>query len=346
MAAFYLPYTYGTFLSGRMHHTMKKLHRKYGPVIRVGPNHLAVDGSIAWPEVFAHQIDKEEYGKLPNYLFIGDIISIIGAPKDMHRRQRRQLGHAFSDGALRDQGPVIQNYVDLLMERFTEKSDAGEIFDVNDWFNFTTFDVIGHLTHSKSFSCLANGSHPWISEFFRGFRGRSYAHFLSQVPFAFEIVKRLHLVRDITNDEKDKKDSVERTIERINLGDYAIEGYRDFTSYMLKKNHDGESNFAGLGLLASATILIGAGAETTAAAMSALIFYLGITPTAYKRLVEEIRSTFDDEESITITSTQKLEYLHACIEESLRVYPPINETPPRVCPGDTIDGKYVPRGVS
>ncbi|KAL7785758.1 cytochrome P450 [Trichoderma afarasin] len=346
MAAFYLPYTYGTFLSGRMHHTMKKLHRKYGPIIRVGPNHLAVDGSIAWPEVFGHKTDKEEYGKLPGFLFAGDTISIIGAPKDMHRRQRRQLGHAFSDGALRDQGPIIQSYVNLLMERFTEKSEAGKSFDVNDWFNFTTFDVIGHLTHSKSFNCLENGSHPWISEFFRGFRGRSYAHFLSQVPYAFEIVKALHLIRDITNNEKDKNDSVQRTIERIKMGDYAIEGYRDFTSYMLKKNHDGESSFVGLELLASATILIGAGAETTAATMSALIFYLGITPTAYNRLVEEIRSAFDDEESITITSTQQLEYLHACIEESLRMYPPINETPPRVCPGDTIDGKYVPRGTA
>ncbi|UKZ78591.1 hypothetical protein TrVFT333_006337 [Trichoderma virens FT-333] len=318
MAAFQLPYTYGTLVSGHMHNTMKKLHRKYGPIVRVGPDHLAFDGSIAWPEVFAHRADKEEYGKVSNFLFMGDTMSIIGAPKAIHRRQRRQLGHAFSDGALRDQGPIMKKYVDLLMQRFTEKSDTGKSFDVNDWFNFITFDIIGHLTHSKSYSCLENGSHPWVSKFFR----------------------------DINTNEDDKRDAVERTMERIKLGEYAIEGYRDFTFHMLKKDHDGEMGFVGLEVLASATILIGAGAETTAATMSALMFYLGTTPTAYRRLVEEIRSAFDDEEGITLTSTQQLEYLHACIEEALRVFPPINETPPRVCPGDTIDGKYVPKGTA
>lgn len=346
MAAFYLPYLYDNCVSGQMHKTVNKLHRKYGPIVRVGPNHLALDGSVAWPEVFGHKGDEEEFEKIANYLFEGDSSGVIAAPKDVHRRQRRQLGHAFSDGALRDQGTVMKKYVDLLMERFTERSDTGKSFNIIDWINFTTFDIISHLTYSVSFHCLENnGYHPWVSEFFQSVRGESYRRFLSHYPLAHEIVKRLGSNDDINKMNEIKYFTVEKTRERIKLGDYAIEGYRDFISYMLKKNRDGEFGFIGQEIFTSVPLVIGAGAETTSSAMSAFFFYLGTNPIAYKRLVEEIRSAFADEEEITLKSTQQLEYLHACLEEILRVFPPVNETPPRLCPGDTIGGKYVPKGV-
>ncbi|KAL7943935.1 cytochrome P450 [Trichoderma barbatum] len=345
MAAFYIPFLYVNHISGQMHKTIKKLHRKYGPIVRLGPDHLAFDGSIAWPEVFGHKGDKIEFEKVPGFVFEGDIRGIIAAPKAVHRRQRRQLGHAFSDGALRDQGTAMKKYVDLLMERFTERSDTGESFNVVDWLNFTTFDIIGHLTHSESFHCLENnGYHPWVSQFFDGVRGDSYRRFLSRYPFAYEIVKGLGLIGDINKSNEHKYYIIKKTMDRIKLGDYAIEGYRDFISFMLKKNHDGEFGFVGDEVLISSPLVIGAGAETTSSTMSAFIFYIGTNPDAYTKLVDEVRSAFATEEDITLKSTQQLEYLHACLEETLRVYPPVNETPPRVCPGATICGKHVPAG--
>ncbi|KAL7793870.1 cytochrome P450 [Trichoderma ceciliae] len=345
MAAFYLPYLYDNFVSGQMHNTIRKLHRKYGPIVRVGPDHLALDGSIAWPEVYGYKGDKEEFEKVPNFTFVGDTSAIIAAPKDVHRRQRRQLGHAFSDGTLRDQEFVISKYVDLLMERLTDRSDTGKSFNIIDWMNFTTFDIIGHLTFSESFHCLeSNGYHPWVLQFFEGVRGESYRRFLSGYPFAHEIVKVLGLSASINKTNEHKNYIVERATERVKLGDYAIEGYRDFMSYMLKKNRDGDFGFVGQELLTSVPLVIGAGSETTASTLSALVFYLGINPIAYKRLVEEIRSAFALEDEITLRSTQRLAYLHACLEETLRVFPPVNETPPRRSPGDTIAGKYVPAG--
>lgn len=71
-------------------------------------------------------------------------------------------------------------------------------------------------------------------------------------------------------------------------------------------------------------------------------------PTCYNLLVSEIRSRFNNEEDITFTNVERMPYLNACIEEVLRIHPPIPAGPPRVVPpgGDTIDGQFIPGGTT
>ena len=71
-------------------------------------------------------------------------------------------------------------------------------------------------------------------------------------------------------------------------------------------------------------------------------------PQCYAKLTHEIRSTFANEEAITFNAIVDLPYLNACIEEVLRVHPPVPAGPPRVVPpgGDFIDGHWVPGGVT
>lgn len=84
--------------------------------------------------------------------------------------------------------------------------------------------------------------------------------------------------------------------------------------------------------------------------MSALLFYLVRDRPRTKRLQQEIRSTFKTAEEIK--SGQKLSschYLRACIDEALRIAPPIPGTPwrevPQSCPEPLIvDGHVVPPG--
>ena len=69
----------------------------------------------------------------------------------------------------------------------------------------------------------------------------------------------------------------------------------------------------------------------------------------YKKLTDEIRSTFQSESDIRLVPTmEKLPYLTACLEENLRIFPPapigflrsVNNG------GDIIDGHAIPGGVS
>lgn len=59
---------------------------------------------------------------------------------------RRVLAHAFSDKALMGQEPLVQRYVDQLIDRLKEVTSANdEPVDMVKWYNWTTFDVIADL---------------------------------------------------------------------------------------------------------------------------------------------------------------------------------------------------------
>jgi cytochrome P450 len=67
-----------------------------------------------------------------------------------------------------------------------------------------------------------------------------------------------------------------------------------------------------------------------------------------KKVQAEIRSAFTDYSEINAQSTATLKYLHAVCLEALRIYAPLPFALPRVVPegGDTVDGHFLPGGVS
>jgi cytochrome P450 len=62
---------------------------------------------------------------------------------------RRNLAHAFSDKALRGQEEFIQQYINLLVHRFSEQACENKPVDIMRCYNFTTFDVICDLTFGE-----------------------------------------------------------------------------------------------------------------------------------------------------------------------------------------------------
>ena len=91
-----------------------------------------------------------------------------------------------------------------------------------------------------------------------------------------------------------------------------------------------------------------AGSETTATTLSCVTYYLLRYPTVYRKLQQEIRSAFKAYHEINASSTTNLEYLHAVALEGMRMYAPLPFALPRVVPegGDTVDGHFLPAGVS
>lgn len=100
---------------------------------------------------------------------------------------------------------------------------------------------------------------------------------------------------------------------------------------------------------ATSRVLIIAGSETTATLLSGATFLLLKNPSAMKKAVDEVRNTFVHASDITFASvTAQLPYLNACLEESLRLYPPVPTVLPRRTgpEGDIINGCFIPPDVS
>ena len=75
------------------------------------------------------------------------------------------------------------------------------------------------------------------------------------------------------------------------------------------------------------------------------LLFLLEEPQSHQHLAKEIRAEFKSYHDITPSALASLPFLHACLEESLRVLPGNNTGLPRLSPGAIVDGHYVPKGV-
>lgn len=316
-------------------------------MIRVGPDRLALDGSVGWPQVYARRpAGSGEYEKAPGFFNPGVELSIIAAPRDVHRRQRRQLAHAFSDAVMHEQEETINQYVQLLVDRVQEHASSGKEMNIVEWLNFTTFDIIGDLTFGESFGSLASSNyHPWVLSIFQGVKADSFLRACRQYPKMMPILRFLFGGKNSNKGEENRALARNKGKARMELG-LQPKGRKDFTTYMMQPTRDGHPGLSPIEIMANAPLLVVAGSETTASALSGFFYYLNQTPKAKQTLLKEIRSAFSDASEIDMVSTNRLEYLHATLEETLRVYPPAAVTPARASPGAEIEGKYVPKGVS
>ncbi|RDA95650.1 hypothetical protein CP533_1133 [Ophiocordyceps camponoti-saundersi (nom. inval.)] len=153
-SASFIPHLFQNCVSGKWVEVIPRLHQRYGPIVRIGPNHLSIDGSLAWSQVFTYR-DGREYSKQQGFHGPEGQHTIVGAQSARkHRRHRRQLAPGFSEQAISDHEPIVSKYVDKLLERLSPASQRDEAVNLDDWFKFLTFDITRDLTFCESFQCL------------------------------------------------------------------------------------------------------------------------------------------------------------------------------------------------
>lgn len=339
-------------LRGRLPLENKKLHDKYGSVVRVSPNELAFNSVQAWEDIYGHRPGHANFHKDP--IHVGSVEAVQGvttltmADDDNHARQRRALSHSFSQKALVEQEYIVKRYIDQLMGNMARMAERDEEFNLVNWLNFTTFDIIGDLTFGEPFGCLDLGRfHEWVSMIYETVKagaieqatrrfapaGSPSQRFLvSLIPKRVRGYRSEHLRR-----------SREKAMHRLENGNSE---HKDFIFHILKQRekHDLKQDE----IIVNSALFIVAGSETTANLLSGLIARLIWNPDKYQKLVSEIRAAFTNEADVTYDNLSKLTYLNACLEEGLRIHPPVPTGLLRTVPkgGDTVDGHWVPEGTS
>jgi len=127
--------------------------------------------------------------------------------------------------------------------------------------------------------------------------------------------------------------------------DSSKNGRGDFMESLLKYSESKEK-ISDAELAGNAHILFVAGSETTATLLAGVTYWMLRTPEAMQKAVAEVRSAFDKEEDITFSSASaKLPYTLACLEEGLRMYPPVPTILLRTTTKEAIvSGQRVPKG--
>ena len=117
--------------------------------------------------------------------------------------------------------------------------------------------------------------------------------------------------------------------------------------FQAKDPETGLSAYSSDELFQEASLLIIAGSDTTTTALAGVVFYLTRNPRVYARLTQEIRTTFPTVDDIhSGTKLRDCRYLRACLDEAMRMSPPVPcELPREVLPGGMeVDGVFVPEG--
>lgn len=138
--------------------------------------------------------------------------------------------------------------------------------------------------------------------------------------------------------KKHKSLTDEKVLKRIELRNSLQRD--DFFAHLLKSNDISEDE-----MKSQAMTLTGAGSETTATFLTGTTYFLLQSPESLNKLTLEVRSSFNSVDDITGDNTNALPYLRAVLEEGLRIFPPVSFGLPRISPGATVDGQYVPPGV-
>ncbi|KAI1799559.1 putative cytochrome P450 [Daldinia bambusicola] len=322
---------------------MKELHAKYGPIVRITPYELAFSDPQAWKDIYGHRHNGElEFPKYDGFYRAVDNMprGIINSFRDEHSLLRRQLSHSFSDRSMQLQEPIIGSYVDLLIRRLQEQCADGSVpLNMREWLNWTTFDVIGDLGFGSAFGCLDKSDyHPWVKLITNSFRQTAFMMILSDLRLKAVIRMILKLKKlAITDNQALVREKLRQRIES------GVER-PDFVEGLIKQQDKGKLSF--MQVAANSNTLIIAGSETTATLLSGAVYLLTTNPDKLEKLTQEVRSAFKNDDEITLTSVGQLSYMLACLNESLRRYPPVPTGMPRQAPkgGATVMGKYIEEG--
>ncbi|KAF2478053.1 cytochrome P450 monooxygenase-like protein [Lindgomyces ingoldianus] len=350
-----IPYTI-RLRNGNVLPWIRDLHEKYGDVVRVTPTDVSfISGETAWQDIYGFRTGKhktEAYLKDHNWFPqpINGTYSLIASDEASHSRMRRNLSHAFSDKALRDQEGLIQGFVDLLVLRLKEAiQESKPTVDIMRWYNYSTFDVIADLTFGEPLYCLRDkGYHPWVTMVFASAKAIGLMATRKKYP----ITDYYDRVRNMFTSNAD---AIQKRKEFFALSEQKVTDRLekevdcpDFMSYIQKNQASAEKALSRQEIDSNAVLFLIAGSETTATLLSGTTYLLLRNPDVYAKLVHDIRSKFKSYGDITIEEVNKMDYMIACLAEGLRYYPPVPTGFPRVVPrgGDRISEHYIPEGAN
>ncbi|RYP65030.1 hypothetical protein DL771_008484 [Monosporascus sp. 5C6A] len=263
-----------------------------------------------------------------------------------HREVARKLSPAFSTRSIRTMEPLVHQYIDYFVAKMKELSTSPAGVELVKWTNWLAMDLSADLAwNEKMYQMrdMKDSVHLDVLLSFNSFATvlQVFKRFPLLRPFQY-LFAPMGKVRLFAAIEKTIRKSVVWRIEQ--KGNTA---HVDFFDYILPANSPSPTEYREVTHIGSLAFqLMFAGWGPMGDLYYGALVLLIQDPECYKILTEEVRGKFKQYEDITPGALATLPYLHACLEEALRMLPSNNTGLPRVSPGAVVDGRYVPKGVS
>ncbi|OLY85232.1 Benzoate 4-monooxygenase [Smittium mucronatum] len=342
-----LPFKIAAF-TGEYTRYLEALHKKYGPVVRIGPNKVSGSKTADFKKVMAsYRFPKSK--SYDGFAFVKPSL-FSTREENLNRERRRQVGPAFSQTGLDSIEKLLEEIcIDTFNDKINEVVDIGNgtgCFNYFKYFQNVTADVIGELALGETFHAVKNDGHDitdWVNETLK----------VSELMSSFPILRGFrHVIPGFTkNDAKLKKfcaDAVDKRRSLINSGRFNNERIDILQMYMVAESSYTGKPLSVEELVAEMVTMIIAGIDTTSITMTWLIQFYMLYPQVYKRVVDEIRTNFPDRENRIPhkEARKKLPYFIATIYEVLRIRGSVGFALAREVPkeGVNLSGYDIPQG--
>ncbi|KAI0868739.1 cytochrome P450 [Hypoxylon argillaceum] len=328
----------------RLHLVAYESHEKHGPVIRMAPNRILFNTAAAFRAIYR---DDDRITKAPVYELItrNGVYSVFNTlDRDAHRAKRKVVALAFSDRATRSFTPVLLPHIDICLRQF--QSSSGQPVNMTRQMSHLAIDVVGKLALGYDLDTQTSETNHFFA------KALTLGFFVSNISLHFPAFHKVHTNRVFDYVFWEAREKFTRLLETMVRSRLAVDTHAkpDLFSFVAEGLTAEAAKTRDSAIWKEAMVFLVAGGDSVATAMTSTFFYLSRNPACYARLASEIRSAFSSGRDITSgPQLAGCHYLRACIDEALRMSPPISANLWREqIDADKeplfVDGHFIPRG--
>ncbi|KAK6063956.1 hypothetical protein SCUP515_12050 [Seiridium cupressi] len=281
---------------------------------------------------------------LPDYRFLSPM-STLDPKTKIEKSKHAAPAYTLSNLLRREE--VIAGAILPLLDWLDAYAADKKPMDLDHFFSYTTFDVVGEFAFSKRFGFLEQGkdienaikSSKALSGYVSvaGFYGWIHSALLAN-PFItwLGVLPMGHLGNTTQKALRDREGNEDARFDAI--------------SHWFQEHGQNPEGFTIRDIYAIALGAVGAGSDTVACGLQSFVYHMIRHSTAWQRVQGELSDAKlvgrCGGRLVSYADAQKLTYLQACIKESLRVFNPVPMGLPRLVPagGLTVSNRTLPAG--
>ncbi|KAH9882373.1 hypothetical protein J1614_000609 [Plenodomus biglobosus] len=352
-------YMYRIYI-GDMDQVQRRLHERYGPIVRIAPNEVSTTEASAIPKIYKIQrpLTKTDFYSVWGGGTLSKRLDTFSEPDErLHSNYRRIVNPVYTLSNVLKSEEYINKVSALFIKRLGEYADREETIDLGQWLQMYSFDVIGEIFFGDMFGfleksedhgafiasldalmpvlCVAAIAPTYLRPLVMGSA--------IVIPTALKAVKAIDGIR---------KAAATSVVKRMKENANGIEHRNDMLQQLFDIVHEkGEKvDFSSDEVKQESYVAIFAGSDTTAVAFRTTFYHLMRNREALAKAHAEIDAALacgSLSSPIKYSeATTKLPYVCASIKEAMRMHPSVGLNMQRYAPEEGIElaGKFIPKG--
>ncbi|KAI9815380.1 MAG: hypothetical protein M1832_005519 [Thelocarpon impressellum] len=354
-----LTHLYGTYFNAtggsRYFAQIEELHRRYGSVVRIGPNEVHLSNSANYEKIYYIGTRYNKSARFYGAFGSGTSAFSTVENKD-HRVKRAALNPLFARKRVLELEDVVQAKAKKVLDRVLGAVATRTPVNLHDGFRAVSVDVITDYAFDRCYDLLDKDD--FGADFMSMVRHLGPAvWFFQQWPLLQSVARGMPpwlaslLSKPLGSFTRMQADC-RRQIVTIKTGMDA--GYEKpparttiFHQLLNPKATEGHIVPSVDDMKDESFVMLSAAADTTGNAMTVAAYHVIRNEAMYRRLTAELKDAFPDPSArLDLTTLEKLPYLTAVIKEGLRMSFGVIGRLPRTTPepGAVFDGYPIPAG--